>query len=349
MSLHPHPLEIIALERRVQPLPVHGFSFPPGTTYNLVAYDSTSRAQLHRRVRNAHVIIATTVKLDAEALHPDTTPRLKYIAVPATGTDHVDLDVCRLRGIRVTNCPAASLDTVSEHALSLYFAARRRTVLLDRITRAEPSEWQRKGSVNSYMTLPDGKPPLSCKDETLGVIGYGGLGKRIADLGRALGMHVIIAARKAPSASALPDTLPPADLADKRIPFDQVLREATVLVLSLPRNPQTLNLISSAEFTDINPYAVLINISRGGIVDEHAVVEALRQRKFAGYATDVFDTEPIGGPQDSPLLAHDAQDLNITVSPHLAWFSQRTLKNLGDILKETVEKWAKGEEINVVV
>lgn len=134
-----------------------------------------------------------------------------------------------------------------------------------------------------------------------------------------------------------------------RVPFDEVLKQATVLVLSLPRIPETLNLISSAEFEKMHPYAVLINISRGGIVDEAAVVQALKQKQIAGYATDVYNVEPVEGPEDTPLLSEEAKDLNITMSPHLAWFSQRTLKNLGDILKETVEAWAKGEEINVIV
>lgn len=177
MSLH---LEIVALERRMQPLPAAGFSFPPGMSYNLTAHDTvTTRQELHEAVRNAEVIISTSVRIDAETLRPDVTPTLRYIAVSATGTDHVDLDACRRRGIRVTNCPGANLDTVSEHALSLYFAARRRTVLLDRVTRAHPSEWKRKGTVNSYMKLPDGKPPLTCKDEVMGIVGYGGLGRYI--------------------------------------------------------------------------------------------------------------------------------------------------------------------------
>lgn len=181
MSLH---LQMVALERRMQPLPTGGFSFPPGLTYNLIAHDSTStREELHRRVRDADILISTSVKIDAETLRSDVTPKLRYIAVSATGTDHVDLEACRQRGIRVTNCPAANLDTVSEHALSLYFAARRRTVLLDRVTRAQPSEWKRKGSVNSHMRLPDGKPPLTCKDEVLGIIGYGGLGIFISKSG----------------------------------------------------------------------------------------------------------------------------------------------------------------------
>lgn len=170
--------EIVALEKQHQPLPPTGFSFPPPTTYTLTAYDSTSsRNELHARIHNATIIIVTTVKIDAQTLHPAITPHLRYIAVSATGTDLVDLAAAKARGIRVTNCPGANLDAVSEHAISLYFAARRRTVLLDRKTREIPSEWKRKGSVNRCMRLPDGQPPLTCREEVLGVVGYGGLGK----------------------------------------------------------------------------------------------------------------------------------------------------------------------------
>ena len=161
-------------------------------------------------------------------------------------------------------------------------------------------------------------------------------------------MKVLVAARKT-STSTLADTLPVSSVEGDRVPFDSVLKQATVLVLALPRNLETLNLISTAELETMHPYAVLINIARGGIVDEAAVVRALKDKQIAGYATDVYDVEPVGGPEDTPLLAEDSQDLNITMSPHLAWFSQRTLKNLGDILKATVEGWAKGEEINVIV
>lgn len=136
---------------------------------------------------------------------------------------------------------------------------------------------------------------------------------------------------------------------EERVPFDSVLRQATVLILSLPRNPQTLNLLSSPEFAKMHPHAVLINISRGGIVDEAALVQALKEKRIAGYATDVYQIEPLDGPTDTPLLAEDAKDLNITMSPHLAWFSQGTIKNLGDILKATIESWVSGHAINVIV
>jgi lactate dehydrogenase-like 2-hydroxyacid dehydrogenase len=132
--------------------------------------------------------------------------------------------------------------------------------------------------------------------------GYGGerwwltkavAGKRIAELGNALGMKVLVAARKTSSisttsSSPLGGVLAAPNADDNRVPFDDVLRRATVLVLALPRSAQTLNLISTAEFDKMHPYAVLINIARGGIVDEAALVQALKEKRIAGYATDVY-------------------------------------------------------------
>jgi lactate dehydrogenase-like 2-hydroxyacid dehydrogenase len=166
-------------------------------------------------------------------------------------------------------------------------------------------------------------------------------------------MKVLIAARKphTPLLEGLNQVLPPltSSSTEDRVPFADVLRQSTVLVLSLPRNPQTINLMSTPEFETMSPYAVLVNIARGGIVDEAAVVQALKQDKIAGYATDVFEKEPAEGPEDTPLMSDEAKDLNITLSPHLAWFAARTLKNLGGILKNTIEAWVEGKELNVVV
>jgi lactate dehydrogenase-like 2-hydroxyacid dehydrogenase len=115
--------EIVALESQHQPLPVDGFNF----TYTLTSYEKTStRAELHARIYHATVTIVTTVNIDAETLDPSITPNLRYVAVSATGVDLVDLEACRACNIRVRNCPGANLDAVSEHAISLYFAARRR-------------------------------------------------------------------------------------------------------------------------------------------------------------------------------------------------------------------------------
>lgn len=346
--------EIVTFEANVQPLP-QTFNFPSNTTYNLSAYKTNDASLFAARVRPATILIVSLVKLDAAILAPDVTPHLQYVAVMATGTDPVDLEACRKRGIRVTNCPAANLDAVSEHAISLYFAARRRTVLLDRLTRRVPSEWKATKSLVGHLKFADGKPPVTCGDEVMGIVGYGGLGKRIASLGRALGMQVLVASRKnTPLGDALPTPTPALDPSssstpEERVPFEDVLRRSTVLFLALPRTPQTVNLLSTPEFAQMTPYTILVNIARGGIVDEAAVVKALEDGQIAGYATDVFENEPAEGPDDSALLSKEAHDLNITLSPHLAWFSQRTLKNLSQILKNTIEAWVEDRPINVIV
>lgn len=350
--------EIVALERWHQPLPAN-FPLAPHT-YNLTEYHTHAQdaAELAARCRPATILIVTTIKIDAAILARETTPDLQLIAVMATGVDHVDLEAARRRGIRVTNCPAANLDAVSEHAVGLYFAARRRTVMMHGLTRQVPSEWKEKKSLLRHMKFVDGKPPLTCSEEVMGIVGYGGLGKRIAHLGRALGMEVIVAARKnPPSPPALggadtlpgPTVTPDASPSAERVPFDEVLRRSTVLCLSLPRTPESENMLSSGEFAQMSPYAVVVNVARGGIVDETAALEAVKEKRIAGYATDVFEVEPAEGPADSPLLSEEACDLNITVSPHLAWFSQKTLQNLGQIQKNTIEAWVANRPINVIV
>jgi lactate dehydrogenase-like 2-hydroxyacid dehydrogenase len=159
-------------------------------------------------------------------------------------------------------------------------------------------------------------------------------------------MEVLIAARKTTTTSSSTDHPKPEE---GRVPFEEVLRRSTVLVLSLPRNPQTLGLLSTAEFAQMSQYAVLVNIARGGIVDEAAVVQALKDGQIAGYATDVYQHEPVEGANDTPLLSEEAKGLNITMTPHLAWFSQRTWSNLAQIFGNTIEAWASGQAINVIV
>ena len=117
----------------------------------------------------------------------------------------------------------------------------------------------------------------------------------------------------------------------------------------VPKTQDTLNLISSTELQNMNPHAVIVNISRGGIVDETAIVEALQSGQIAGYATDVFQVEPAEGAKDSPLLAPEARDLNLTLSPHVAWFGEKTRANLVKMLKENVELYIAGSPQNLVV
>lgn len=299
----------------------------------------TDPADLPDRIKDATIVITTTIRLTAETLRAEVSPRLRLVVIMATGTDCVDIAAASARGITVCNCPGSNIDSVSEHAIGLYFATRRKFVELHNATVAvsadADTEWKTKGSLLGRVRAPDGKAPLLCSDETVCVVGYGALGKRIEALAKGLGMSVIVAERK----GVMPRP--------GRLVFEEALRRATVVVLCLPRCAETLNMVSSAEFGIMSPHAVLINVARGGIVDEDALVDALRRGVIGGAATDVYNIEPAGR-GDSPLLGPEAAGLNLVLTPHLAWYAERTLQNLQASLKNTTEKWCIGETINQV-
>lgn len=316
----------------------------PPNSGNLRVYHNSSSFELVDRIKDATIVITTAVALDAAILDPAVTPKLQHVAVLASGTDHVDLEACRKRGITVTNTPSASVQSVAQHGVSLYFAARRKTVLLHN-TVADSSEWKRSGSIVKRLKTPDGDTPLLCQEEVCGIVGYGHLGKQTETIAKNLGMKVLVAERKA--VSGFPTASMDGNAA--RVPFVEVIRESTVIFLTLPKTPETVNLISTKELNEMSPKAVIVNVARGGLVDETAVVAALKEGRIAGYATDVLMVEPADGATDTPLLGENAKCLNITVSPHVAWCAGWTLKNLQRMVKENIENWAAGKPRNVVV
>lgn len=311
----------------------------PGHTREI--YRWTDPGQIHERVKDATIIITTTIHLTAETLSPKVTPKLRLVAIMATGTDCVNVAAAAARGITVCNCPGSNIASVSEHAIGLYFAARRKFVELHNATITVPSdplsdtEWKKRGSLLHRARTPDMKAPLLCSDETACIVGYGSLGKRIEAMAKGLGMKVIIAERKGVSPRS------------GRVGFKEALEQSTVVILCLPRSADTLNMISTAEFEIMSPHGLLINVARGGIVDEQALLDALKSGSISGAATDVYATEPAGR-GDSPLLNPEAAGLNLVLTPHLAWYAEKTLRDLSALLKTTIEKWYVGEPINEV-
>ncbi|KAJ5874157.1 uncharacterized protein N7529_002587 [Penicillium soppii] len=328
---------IVAIEAVHCPIPEFDLPGP----HTRAVHRWTDPSELPSRLKDATIVITTTIRLTAETLSPEITPKLRLIVIMATGTDCVDVAAARARGITVCNCPGSNIDSVSEHAIGLYFATRRKFIELHNATVAVPAdpsldtEWKTKGSLLSRVRAPDGKAPLLCSDETVCIIGYGSLGKRIEAMAKGLGMKVIIAERK--GVSPRPG----------RYAFEEALKTSTVVILCLPRSAETLNMISTAEFKIMSPHGLLINVARGGIVDEEALLQALKDGAISGAATDVYATEPAGR-GDSPLLSPDAAALNLVLTPHLAWYAERTLQNLSASVKITIDKWCTGETINPV-
>jgi len=253
--------------------------------------------------------------------------------VIATGMDWVDKRYCAENGISVVNCPQSNIPAVSEHAMALFFASRRKIADLHMRTTTT-DEWATVGTLKRRFA----SVPLSCSQETLGIIGYGALGKRIDMLAKRIGFgEVIIADRKGAD-----------KVRDGRVAFDEVLRRATTIMVCCPRDLSTINLICDAELKSMRKDALLINVARGGIVNEAALAQALREGWINSAATDVLEVEP--GIRGSPLLPRDGEPVpNLTITPHLAWYAQETIKTLQRLLVEGVDGWVSGKPINVAV
>ncbi|KDN63371.1 putative D-isomer specific 2-hydroxyacid dehydrogenase [Colletotrichum sublineola] len=208
---------------------------------------------------------------------------------------------------------------------------------------ARTNPWRAKGSMSSLLLDAEGRPPHTCGNEVVGMIGYGPIGQRVAKMCRALGMEVLVAARKDATPSSPAAAVP-------RVPFDEVLRRATVLFLVVPLTPDTRNLISGRELSLMRSDAVVVNVGRGGTVDEAALLAALRAGEIAGAATDVFEVEPAGSGQDSVLLGDGARGVNLTLTPHLAWCADQTRVNIRRVVGENIRQFTSGEKgANVVL
>ncbi|KAI0388123.1 hypothetical protein F5Y04DRAFT_18084 [Hypomontagnella monticulosa] len=315
---------IVALETYFVPVPP--LDLPPGHTYELREYSRTWPGEVAERIKDADIIIVTVATVSASDLSVEVSPHLKMVAVVASGTDCVDLDACKARGIVVTNTPHCNAVSVAEHTTALYFAARRSVVLAHNLVQA--NEWK-KGAMQKVLDAPDGNPPKTCREETLGIVGYGSVGKAIESVAKGLGMKVLISGRKGVS------TAP-----EGRIPFDTLIRESSVIVLCLPRSPATMNLISEAELNVMKPYAVLLNVSRGGIVNEKALLAALKSRRIAGYATDVYEQEP-ATLENSCLVGPETAGLNLITTPHVAWCATHTNAKYNKALIDNIGGWLR--------
>ncbi|PNP48457.1 hypothetical protein TGAMA5MH_00495 [Trichoderma gamsii] len=350
--------QIVALDAWHVPIPLDLLQLPAPHSYDLKLCEtkSTSNQEIQDRVKDATIIAVTITPLDASTLSAAVTPNLRLVVVIASGTDGIDKQQCEARGIRVLNSPSANTESVANHAMAMYFACRRRLLTMHH-TMFRTDEWKKQGTVTRKMLSRDQGLPLSCQEEVVGIIGYGAIGQRIAQQCRGLGMTVLIASRKAAALNATEPTSIGTEVSNGRTPFTEVLRRSSVIVLCLPRNPETINMISDDEFRIMSRKTVVVNVTRGGIVDEHALLRALRGGLIDGCATDVFLKEPSGAGDhwqdgDSPILnlsEAEADEVNLLVTPHVAWCAITTIDNYLQTFKQNVENWCAGKLTNVVV
>lgn len=297
----------------------------PAFDHDWQEYAETAPDQVVARLQQAEVAIVNKVHIGAAELA--RLPGLKLIALAATGSDNLDLAACRAAGVAVCNIRNYSESAVPEHALSLMMALSRNLPAYRR--SVADGRWQQSGQF-CYFDYP----VRDLKGQTLGLIGYGTIAQDLARLVRALGMSVIVAARKGQPAT------------EGRLPFEQVLAEADVLSLHCPLTPETRHLIGAAELAMMKPDALLINVGRGGLVDEQALLTALQQQRIGGAGFDVVSAEP--PPADHPLM-QALQYPNFILTPHIAWASRASMQRLADQLIDNIEAFAKGREQNRLV
>ncbi len=288
----------------------------------LVCHEQTRREEVPERIRGFGIVIVNKVVLDRTVLE---AARPALVAVVATGVNNVDLDACRDVGTTVVNVRGYGTDSVAQHAICLLLALATR--LPDYHRDVQAGEWSR----SAHFCLLD-HPIVELAGKTLGVVGLGTLGKRTAELARALGMEVLVARR--PGGPAEPG----------RVPLDELLPRVDALTLHCPLTEATRNLVGRRELALMKTTAFLINTARGGLVDEAALAEALQAGSLGGAGIDVLSEEPPR--RGNPLL--DDGIPNLIVTPHSAWGSREARQRICVQLAENIRAWRGGAAVRVV-
>ena len=297
----------------------------PAFAHRWSEFERTDAADVVRRLDGATIAIDNKVPLRREAL--EQLPDLKLVAVAATGTDCVDKDCCRERGIVVSNVRGYAIHTVPEHVFALILALRRNLCAYrDEVRRGA---WQAARQFCFFS-----HPIDDLHGSNLGIVGEGVLGQGVAQLGRAFGMNVMFAAHKGKSG-----------LGPLYTPFDEVLEKADVITLHCPLLPETRALLGMAEFRRMRRRPVLVNASRGGLVVEEDLERALDEGLLSGAAFDVALPEP--PPADSPIMRLAARP-DFILTPHVAWASAQAQQALADQVIGNIEHFVQGTPVNVV-
>jgi D-3-phosphoglycerate dehydrogenase len=311
--LEPLSISTEELTKVIKPLVDNG--------HELVIYeDKVNEEALKSRVKDADVLVIANMPLSGEVIN--SAEKLKYIAVAFTGVDHVDLDMCKEKGIKVSNAAGYSNNSVAELAFGLMISLLRNIVVLDDVVR--------EGGTKS------GYGQFDLKGKTLGVLGTGEIGSVVAEIGLAFGCNVIAYNRS--------ENI---DLKNKGVNYltlDEVLEISDIVTIHMPLTSSTKNLISKEKLSLMKPTAFLINAARGPIVDNNALAKALEDGVIAGAGIDVFDMEP-PIPMDYPLL--DAP--NTVLAPHVGFATEEAMVRRAEITINNIIKWEKGQQENIII
>lgn len=286
--------------------------------HTFVAYEKNADPKVQaERSHDADVIMLANMPLDVSVL--ELAPSLKFIDVAFTGVDHIPMAEAKKRGIAVSNASGYATQAVAELCISFMIQ------LLRNVGKTEQS--CRNGGTKEGLI-----GNLLC-GKTIGIVGAGAIGKRVAALGKAFGCSVLAYNRSTVTDSAI----------DEQVSLEELLKRADIISLHCPLTPETKGLIGQDELALMKKQAILINTARGGVVDSAALAEALKEGKIAGAACDVFEMEP-PLPENHPLLHCP----NTIVTPHIAFASVESMEQRAEIVFENLYSWLEGKQINIV-
>ncbi len=288
----------------------------------LQVYDRTAPAEIELRVQNTELILTNKVPLSAELIN--SLPQLKYIGVLATGVNVVDLAAARHREVPVCNVPGYSTPAVAQLVFALLLE------LTHGVGRHADKVREGKWAASPDFSFTE-QPLVELAGKTMGIVGYGAIGKKVADIARAFGMQVVITGRE-----------PRNEEGTTWVELDELFRYSDVVSLHCPLTEQTHQLVNRQRLALMKPTAYLINTGRGPLIDEPALAAALTAGQLAGAGLDVLSDEPPAAA--NPLLTAP----NTYVTPHIAWATRSSRQRLMDAVVNNIRAFQAGTPLNVV-
>ncbi|MCQ0987814.1 D-2-hydroxyacid dehydrogenase [Jiella marina] len=298
----------------------------PDHPHDWVEHQATRPEDVVERLAGATIAVTNKVPIRRESL--DQLPDLKFVTVAATGYDVIDIEACKERGIHVSNVRGYAVNTVPDHAMAMILALSRslpgyRQDVID-------GKWQEAGQFCFFT-----HPIFDLADRKLGIIGEGVIGQGVARRAEAFGMKVMYAAHKGVEG-----------LGPLYTPFDEVIETADVITLHAPLTPKTRDVIAMPEFRRMKKKPLIVNTSRGGLVNEADLVTALDEGLIAGIGFDVLTKEPPA--PDNPLLKVLGRP-NVIVTPHVAWASNEAQGEVWRQVIESIDAFMDGKPVRTVV
>ncbi len=286
---------------------------------DVTLYDRTAPQDVIPRMQGASMVILNKVNITADIM--DACPDLNYIGILATGYNVVDIAAARERGIVVTNVPAYSTPTVAQFTFALLLE------ICHHIGRHSDAVHAGKWCACPDFSFWD-SPLLELQGKTLGIVGYGSIGKAVAKLARAFGMEVLAYSRHGAE--------------DYHTDLDDLYARSDVVTLHCPLTSENAGMINAATLAKMKDGVILINTARGGLINEHDLAEALKSGKVYAAASDVMGKEPLNA--DCPLLGVP----NMIITPHIAWAAQEARQRLLNVVTDNVRQFLHGTPINNV-